>query len=1005
MSSAKVKWREGTAVPASVDQLLASRYSQLLQWGAVLTRGDAGKTEEIVQELCLYFTLTQPDLTSVTNLDGYLYTSLRHIYLSGLARSSREALHFVSVAEFDSFDSALAANPAGDPLQRQNDLRRICGYAVWRKESSKSASYFILHFFHGYGRREIAELACLPISAIYNKLKVARAEVTSYLEAPGKLRIVNRDLPPQSKLSWSLLSTPELFGELRKTILQARLSDCLDPEQLLSHYRAAEPKPLSCSLLAHIVSCERCLSIVDDHFRRPTLQDREPLDCFGASSDGNNGNADGGSGVSQKTQKAMQAVQKRWGKIREHRPRTLSIAVNGHIVAFHDVRAEHSKLSARIERPEDARFVEVFSEQDVRLALLSIGELPPGGSHVRTQRVELSDDRWLELSLAFDGQGLNGQVAYFDPALACEVTEEDAEGATEWEPRPDVQITPGRSRIRAVYAAFHRMLGAITPSSAFAWALALVILLSTSGYLAYRHTSHSTDAMMILDKSVKTETAALQGQTEHQVLRVEEISSSGKLLDQGVVDLWKDGNGDRYLRRLYDSQHRMLAEEWRNKSGDHSSRRNPDSKNGPSSNHPLVMSEFWDQDLSAHAFSTLAGRALRMRTAKEGYELTTDGPIEGHPQLVSATMMLNRRFQPVRATLCVRSGSDVHGLRFVQASYERKPRASVPDTIFNPASYAGVRDVHPSGVHPSLVPFAGEAVPLLAELQIAVLYQLNRLGADTGEPIEVKRTDEGRIEVSGAIADDALKQKIASQLQALPNHQLLELKLFSPRELRMRAARAPQRLAGATSIYEIDQPKSAADATVRTYFQAKGLSGEQLDSSVVAFSHDALEHAQRALQHAYALDRLGRALSATELRSVSVPSQQQWTEMLHEHATGLQQQLVMMRAQLGQLLPSAAAMPDAAGGSVPIENPLQFIQAASRLLQTVQELNRRISSVFASGTSAEGQDHQDGLLAVMIKVIPLQQAGDIKSFAMKLSSSATPRPDHGDAQTIPAGSR
>ncbi len=111
MEQRKLQRREASAVPTTVDQLLASRYSQLLQWGAVLTRGDAGKAEEIVQELCLYFTLTQPDLTMVANLDGYLYTSLRHIYLSGLARSSREALHFVSVAEFDSFESALVATP------------------------------------------------------------------------------------------------------------------------------------------------------------------------------------------------------------------------------------------------------------------------------------------------------------------------------------------------------------------------------------------------------------------------------------------------------------------------------------------------------------------------------------------------------------------------------------------------------------------------------------------------------------------------------------------------------------------------------------------------------------------------------------------------------------------------------------------------------------------------------------------------------------------------------
>src|SRR5271156_2933906 len=201
MEQLKPTWREESALPASIDQLLASRYSQLLHWGTVLTRGDAAKAAEIVQDLFLYFPLAHPDLRSLATLNGYLYTSLRHIYLSGLARASREAQHFVSVAEFDSFESALTSNSAGDPLQRQNDLRRICGYAVWRKDSSKSASYLILHFFHGYERREIAELASLPISAVYNKLKIARSEVTSYLETPGKLRVVNRDLPPQPRLS------------------------------------------------------------------------------------------------------------------------------------------------------------------------------------------------------------------------------------------------------------------------------------------------------------------------------------------------------------------------------------------------------------------------------------------------------------------------------------------------------------------------------------------------------------------------------------------------------------------------------------------------------------------------------------------------------------------------------------------------------------------------------------------------------------------------------------
>src|ERR1700734_3797578 len=216
-----------------VDKLLASRYGQLIQWATVITRGDKGKAEEVVQEFCLYISLVKPDLGAVANLDGYLYTCLRHIYLSSLTRASREALQLVSIEDFDSFAFAVSANPAGDPLQRQNDLRRICTYAVWRKESAKSASYFILHFFHGYGRQEIADLARLPISAIYNKLKVARSEVVTYLGDPGKLRVVDRNAPPVPALSWTLLPTAELFKELRQTILRARHSECLPLEELL----------------------------------------------------------------------------------------------------------------------------------------------------------------------------------------------------------------------------------------------------------------------------------------------------------------------------------------------------------------------------------------------------------------------------------------------------------------------------------------------------------------------------------------------------------------------------------------------------------------------------------------------------------------------------------------------------------------------------------------------------------------------------------------------------
>src|ERR1700722_9256593 len=114
MEQRKLKWRP-PAGTVEADQLLATHYARLLQWAIGLARGDRGKAEEIVQEFCLYVTAVKPDLSGIGNLDGYLYTCLRHIYLSSLARASREALRVVSVEDFDSFALAVSSQPAGGP--------------------------------------------------------------------------------------------------------------------------------------------------------------------------------------------------------------------------------------------------------------------------------------------------------------------------------------------------------------------------------------------------------------------------------------------------------------------------------------------------------------------------------------------------------------------------------------------------------------------------------------------------------------------------------------------------------------------------------------------------------------------------------------------------------------------------------------------------------------------------------------------------------------------------
>lgn len=996
MEQRKAKWREGSAVPTPVDQILAGRYSELSRWGMVLTRGDAGKTEDIVQELCLYFTLTKPDLTTVVNLDGYLYTSLRHIYLSGLARSSREALHFVSIAEFDNFESALAADPSGDTLEKQNDLRCICNYTVWRKQSSKTASYFILHFFHGYARREIAELACLPLSAIYNKLKVARSEVISHLETTDKLRIVNRETPPKAILAWNLLSPAELFNELRSTILHARVGDCLDEEQLLAHYWATRATPISCSLLSHVVSCERCLSVIDRHFLRPTLKDREPLDCMDTSGDGSNASANNASNASLKVKDDLSGVRRRWGRVHEHRPRTLSIAVNGHVVAFHDVIGEHSKLSARIEHPTDADFIEVFSEQDVRFALLSIGELPPGGAPVRIHRVELSDDRWLELSLTFDGQGLQGQVAYFDPAFAAVAMEEEPEELSAGEAGIVAAATPRHSRLDVLAAGWRSMLAAMTPSSAFAWALIVaVVLAGGAGYFAYQRRYQPIDAAQLLSDSIRRETANLQGQTEHQVVRIEDVSAAETVLRKGQVIVWKDGDGRRLIRRLYDLKHNMIAAEWQDGRKDGSQTRVRKHQAPALGDSP--MGQYWDQELSSQAFAAMDNGVPRVRSIDGGFELTRMGSTRSHPQLLSATMILDRNLQPIRQVLRVRVTNEVRELRFEQADYDRTPSTSVPDATFNP-------DLDPSAVsgpnrRSSIarpLTSAGATKAQIAELQIGVLYQLHMLHADTEVPIEVVRTADNRVRVSGTVNSNALKEAIYAHLKNLDGGERLDLRIVSAREI---AVPSGSKRSALVEAYEVNQPSFAADMRIREYLQAKAFSGGRLDAAVALFSRDALQHAQRALQHAYALDRLGSSLPVDDLHSIRAAAQQEWTGMVKNHANGLETELRALHGQLAGIMLARGTADDAdtviSAEAMSIDRPAQFALRAGRLLAQVRQLNRQTGELFASSGKTMSDASLNSALLTIIDTIPLRQAEDVSAFATLLSghnSTAETRP-------------
>lgn len=992
------------APTAHPDRLLEQYYDRLQEWALLLTRGDVGKAQDIVHELCLHLSLSSPDLSNVRNLDGYLYTCLRHIYLSDIARCAREAVQSIGPGDFDSIQIAFRPQASADLIQQQNDLRRICAYAIWRKSHAKSAAYFILRFFHGYYRGEIATIAGVPLSTIDPKLNKVRSEVHLYLAQPGKLQFASRELPPNPVRHWTPVSSLTLFNELRETILAAREGKCLAEEDLLALYKAPVPEPVPCSLLAHLVSCERCLSLIDVYFQRPTLIDREPLDGFGSSSDQPSREPRKGRGVTREAM--LRSVRRHGSEIFEHRPRTLSITVDGRTLAFHEVQSERNKLSARIERPENASFVEVFSEQGLRLALLSLFDLPPNGPHEQIQHVALSDGRWLELSLTFDGLGLNCEVLYFDPALATGEQEDDALEAMLLHnaARPKAGKLVSWTGEASLSAAVLRWIETFALHPVTAWSLVVVCVFGIVSYRVFHRPQPgpALSAMEILDRSIQVETGDMQGQTEHEVFRFEDASTDGKVLKQGQIDLWQDGDGKRHMRRLYDSSHILLAAEWKERNGESGEYSKPRA-GGPlhAENPELTFNELWKQEISSRAFKDLSRKNVQVLTTDQGFELTTSRPELPHASLVWAKLILDRHFHSTGEVIRVRNGNEMRDIRFIQADYERRPSTLVSDTVFDPRDHFAHAKTPRS---PASFEPVSDTVQL-AQLHLAVLYQLNSLNADTSDPIEVERTADGRIRVTGTLATDDRKRSIESLLNLLDNHQLLDLDLLSPADFPKMGRRLPRALTKAATVYVVGQGGPAAAPQLRAYFQSQGLADKVLDAAVNGFSGDALVHALRALQNAAALKRLTTSFSPSDLRSVNIVARQQWTEMVAKHAGALNVELRILHEQLSLLSPSRSDIPDPESVSLAIDGSVQFAHAIDELLASTKDLHQRVSRLFTSGQVSDIQPSDiPQMIAATNHAIPLQKAVEVTSLAVQLNSpekttDISPQRQQSSAQT------
>lgn len=406
----------------SVEELFLTHYEQMFEWALHLTGHDHARAEDLVHDVFVQLRLGGPDLAAIENAEAYLFAVLRNLNRSQLTRARSSPANSSLLVEYDSVAAGLQArrDGTGQRMETLAELRAICQFVGARKETAKAASALILRFFQGYYPSEIAQMLCTSRQAVAELLRVARAEVKVFLLEPQRLGFLSfvGSLPELEPLTSEMLTE-----QLRRAIYATRQGECLPLRHLEDLYLANRAELIDAPKLAHFVSCAVCLERINQLLKFPSLDHRDPPDMLGPDPNASSKPTQPRPATFKSKRNAnasWQKLERRWRDVYEHDPAALRIAVNGEVMSSHRLHAaERNELSLSIEAAHETLFIEIFSEQGLRL-LFFHAVAPPSGAFEQYARAEFSDDRTLEASLNFCGSWPHLDITYEHRARSAE---------------------------------------------------------------------------------------------------------------------------------------------------------------------------------------------------------------------------------------------------------------------------------------------------------------------------------------------------------------------------------------------------------------------------------------------------------------------------------------------------------------------------------------------------------------------------------------------------------
>jgi len=974
----------------SHESAFIEHYEWLMRWSLHLNNQDRARAEDLVQQVFTQFAIAQTDLSAVQNIPAYLYTTLRNIHVSEVRLAGRSHNQTQSIIDYSGAEAALEATDPYTIFHTQDQLRRICQYACLRKQSSRSGSVLILRYFHGYHLSEIAEVVRGSFQAVRQQLTFARNEARVFLEEPAALKFIQHVSDIPSLAANRVCSADRLVVELRRAIFTSCQGECFSAEIFRSLYVDNLIAAADNTTLAHIVSCPVCLDEVNARLGLPLLAERHPADTLGPNNDWRDGtrgprDAGGSGGAVPSRRRGKTGDAKLNGpfllrcrrsatELFEHYPRELCISVNGHVLGSQSVSSQLSRLRLDVTIAEELNFVEVLSEERRRLLVMAI-DPPPDGQPVQYRRLRLSENRYLEVTFQYGHPWPMVEVIYEEPGFAHEAT--TVQRSPECVPVAAVQAPslklPSANAARPGLADLFggvRLLRSLWLRPGFITAIVSLVLI---GILLtfWLESDRVVNSANLLERARAQESLALPANiATHRVIELEmRRRSDGALIHKNRIEVWRDDAGGVSARRVYDENGQLTTGAWiEKKPGDGRSLRRIYRRGssqtidtgGQDLSKVIRDSELWQLDPSAILFTAFLDRpaVARVNETGETYVIGYEAEHGRADGLLKASLTLRKSdLHPIAQTLVIARGRETYDYSFVETLFEHPQLDLVNPGVFQPdADLRSEVHVPASATHPVLSSVVGVHTGATSELELDVVYALDRFRTRFGDQLSLIKTPAGVLEIRGVVDSDETRNEIRRELS---------LFVDDPAAIRMRLATAAEFLAHTPQAGRvIVRDFSGSDQAIPVYselnqyfstHEGAGQTAQQRDRLIRDFAAEIIGRSQRAVAHALELKQLGSRFSAAQFDQFTPSARARWFSLVRNHAEALRRELVTLDGELQRTVISHdGRTPEAEG--IEIQANASLPSEIDRLHQLVLAMDQTVRSSFAVSSGTANSD-------------------------------------------------